>query len=179
LAKFGPSGVLEKEIAGGAKADVFASANMDYPQALNRSNKSGPVLRFARNKLCALVKPGLVVDSAHLLDRMLDPAIKLGTSTPNSDPSGDYAFDVFRKAEALKPGARETLEKRALKLMGTPRAPRRRPVTRSTAGTSRRAALTFSLSIARLPPKRTSNIPASKSFSCRTHSRSAPTTALP
>ena len=119
LAKFGPSGVLEKGIAGGAKADVFASANMDYPQALNRSNKSGPVLRFARNKLCALVKPGLVVDSAHLLDRMLDPAIKLGTSTPNSDPSGDYAFDVFRKAEALRPGARETLEKRALKLTGT------------------------------------------------------------
>ena len=118
VAKFGPSGVLEKEIAGGAKADVFASANMDYPQALNRSNKSGPVLRFARNKLCALVKPGLAVDSAHLLDRMLDPAIKLGTSTPNSDPSGDYAFDVFRKAEALKPGARETLEKKALKLDG-------------------------------------------------------------
>lgn len=119
VARFGPSGVLEKEIAGGAKADVFASANMDYPQALNRSNKTGPVLRFARNKLCALVKPGLAVDSAHLFDRMLDPAIKLGTSTPNSDPSGDYAFEVFRKAEALKPGARETLEKKALKLTGT------------------------------------------------------------
>ncbi len=117
--KFGPSGVLEKEIAGGAKADVFASANMDYPQALNRSNKSGPVLRFARNKLCALVKPGLAVDSASLLDRMLDVAIKLGSSTPNSDPSGDYAFEVFRKADAIKPGARATLEKKALKLTGT------------------------------------------------------------
>jgi molybdate transport system substrate-binding protein len=117
-AKFGPSGVLEKEIVGGAKADVFASANMDYPQVLNRSNKSGPVLRFARNKLCALVKPGLVVDSASLLDRMLDPAIKLGTSTPNSDPSGDYAFEVFRKADAMHPGARAVLEKKALKLTG-------------------------------------------------------------
>ena len=104
VAKFGPSGVLEKEIAGGAKADVFASANMDYPQALNRSNKSGPVLRFARNKLCALVKPGLAVDSATLLDHMLDPAIKLGTSTPNSDPSGDYAFEVFRKADTITAG---------------------------------------------------------------------------
>jgi molybdate transport system substrate-binding protein len=118
-AKFGPSGVLEKEIAGGAKADVFASANMEYPQALNRSNKSGPVLRFARNKLCALIKPGLAVDSANLLDRMLDPAIKLGTSTPNSDPSGDYAFEVFRKADAIRPGARTILESKALKLTGT------------------------------------------------------------
>jgi molybdate transport system substrate-binding protein len=119
VAKFGPSGVLEKEIAGGAKADVFASANMEYPQALNRSNKSGPVLRFARNKLCALVKPGLTVDSANLLDRMLDPAIKLGTSTPNSDPSGDYAFEVFRKAGAMHPGAQAILENKALKLTGT------------------------------------------------------------
>jgi len=118
-AKFGPSGVLEKQIAGGAKADVFASANMDYPQALNRSNKSGPVLRFARNKLCALIRPGLKVDSASLLDRMLDAAIKLGTSTPNSDPSGDYAFEVFRKADVIRPGARTILESKALKLTGT------------------------------------------------------------
>lgn len=119
VAKFGPSGVLEKQIASGAKADVFASANMEYPQVLNHSNKSGPVRRFARNRLCALVKPGLAVDSANLLDRMLDPAIKLGTSTPNSDPSGDYAFEVFRKADAIRPGARSILESKALKLTGT------------------------------------------------------------
>ncbi len=119
VAKFGPSGVLEKEIAGGVKADVFASANMEYPQALNRANKSGPVLRFARNKLCALVRPGLAAGSANLLDRMLDPVIKLGTSTPNSDPSGDYAFEVFRKADTMRPGARAILENKALKLTGT------------------------------------------------------------
>ena len=94
--KFGPSGILKDEIAGGAKADVFASANMEHPQALHAAGKSGPVVRFARNRLCALVKPGLKVDSASLLDRMLDPQIKLGTSTPKADPSGDYAFEVFR-----------------------------------------------------------------------------------
>jgi len=117
--KFGPSGVLEGEIAGGAKADVFASANMEYPRLLNRAGKSGPVARFARNKLCALVKPGLQVDSATLIDRMLDSAIKLGTSTPNSDPSGDYAFAVFRKADAVRPGAGAILERKALKLTGS------------------------------------------------------------
>jgi molybdate transport system substrate-binding protein len=117
--KFGPSGVLEKEIAGGAAADVFASANMDYPNMLNRAGKSGPVIRFARNKLCALVKPGLKVDSDDLIDRMLDPSIKLGTSTPNSDPSGDYAFEVFRKIDAIRPGAGAKLEQKALKLTGS------------------------------------------------------------
>jgi molybdate transport system substrate-binding protein len=116
--KFGASGLLEKEIADGAKADVFASANMEYPQMLNRAGKSGPVVRFTRNKLCALAKPGLKVDSETLIDRMLDPAIKLGTSTPNSDPSGDYAFEVFRKINAIKPGAGAILEHKALKLTG-------------------------------------------------------------
>ena len=117
-AKYGPSGILKDEIAGGAKADVFASANMEHPQALSAAKKSGPVLLFARNRLCALVKPGLNVDSTTLLERMLDPAIKLGTSTPKADPSGDYAFEVFRKAEAIKPGAQAVLEKKALQLMG-------------------------------------------------------------
>jgi ABC-type molybdate transport system substrate-binding protein len=117
--KFGPSGLLEKEIADGAKADLFASANMEYPRMLNSANKSGPVFRFARNKLCALVKPGIKVDSETLVDRMLDPSIKLGTSTPNSDPSGDYAFEVFRKIDAIRPGAGAILERKALKLTGS------------------------------------------------------------
>jgi molybdate transport system substrate-binding protein len=97
--KFGASGLLKNEISGGAKVDVFASANMEHPQALNDEKKSGPVVRFARNKLCALVRPGLKMDSASLLERMLDPNVKLGTSTPKADPSGDYAFEVFRKAD--------------------------------------------------------------------------------
>jgi molybdate transport system substrate-binding protein len=117
-AKYGPSGLLKDEIAGGAKADVFASANMEHPQALSAASKSGPVLLFARNRLCALVKSGLKVDSASLLERMLDPAIKLGTSTPKADPSGDYAFEVFRKAETITSGAQAALEKKALQLMG-------------------------------------------------------------
>jgi molybdate transport system substrate-binding protein len=76
---------------------------MEHPQALHDEKKSGPVFRFARNKLCALVRPGLVVDSATLLDRMLDPDLKLGTSTPKADPSGDYAFEVFRSSLGRNP----------------------------------------------------------------------------
>src|SRR5262245_6255104 len=117
-AKYGASGLLKNEISSGAKADVFASANMEHPQALHNEKKSGPVIRFARNAVCALVRPGLKVDSANLLERMLDPTIKVGTSTPKADPSGDYAFEVFRKAEVIKPGAQAALEAKALQLTG-------------------------------------------------------------
>jgi molybdate transport system substrate-binding protein len=122
-AKFGPSGTLKDEIAGGARTDVFASANMEHPLALASARKSGPVVLFARNRLCALARPGVAVDTTTLLDRMLDLTVKLGTSTPLADPSGDYAWEVFRKAEKLRPGAFATLERKALKLVGGPDAP--------------------------------------------------------
>jgi ABC-type molybdate transport system substrate-binding protein len=117
-ARYGASGLLKDEISKGAKADVFASANMEHPQALHSQNKSGPVVRFARNTLCALVKSGLKVDSSNLVEYMLDPGVKLGTSTPKADPSGDYAFEVFRKADAIRPGAQAVLAKKALQLTG-------------------------------------------------------------
>jgi molybdate transport system substrate-binding protein len=122
-AKFGPSGLLKDEIAGGAKAEVFASANMEHPLALAVMNLSGPVVLFARNRLCALVRPGLAVESATLLDRMLDPQIKLATSTPRSDPAGDYAWEVFRRADRIKPGNFAALERKALQLVGGPSSP--------------------------------------------------------
>src|SRR5882757_975225 len=74
-AKWRASGLLKNEIAGGAKTDIFASANMEHPQALHDAGKSGVVVLFTRNRLCALVRPGLTVDSANLLERMLDPTV--------------------------------------------------------------------------------------------------------
>jgi molybdate transport system substrate-binding protein len=122
-AKYGPSGMLKDEITDGAHAEVFASANMEHPQALATTGKSGPVVLFARNRLCTLVRPGLAVESATILDRMLDANVKLGTSTPRADPSGDYAWEVFRKADRLRPGAFAVLEGKALRLTGGPNAP--------------------------------------------------------
>src|SRR5580704_14289961 len=90
--RFGPSGVLKDDIVAGAKADVFTSANMEHPQALAAARLSGPVVLFARNRLCAIARPGLDVEPATLLDRMLDPTVKLATSTPKADPAGDYAW---------------------------------------------------------------------------------------
>ena len=102
--KFGPSGVLKNEIAGGAKAQVFASANMEHPQALHDAGKSGPVVRFARNKMCALANPLLKVDSDNLLARMLDPEVKLGISTPKADPVRRLCDRVFPQGRGDQAG---------------------------------------------------------------------------
>lgn len=109
---FGPSGLLRQRIAGGEAQDLFAAANMEHPRAL------GPTVAFARNRMCAIARPGLEVTAGTLLERMLDPQVKLGTSTPRADPAGDYAFMLFARAEALRPGARATLEGKALLLTG-------------------------------------------------------------
>lgn len=115
-----PSGLIRDAIAGGEAAEVFASANMSPPQSLAQAGKAGPVVLFARNALCAFVKPGLEVTSETLLERMLDPSVKLGTSTPRADPAGDYAYQAFARAEAVRAGAKATLEAKALNLTGGP-----------------------------------------------------------
>ena len=117
-AKYGPSGTLRDAIAAGEPAHVFASANMEHPQSLAKAGRSGAVTMFARNRLCALVRPGLAATPDTLLDTMLRDDVRLGTSTPKADPSGDYAFEAFAKAEALKSGSRATLEKKAQQLTG-------------------------------------------------------------
>ncbi|MEZ5877698.1 MAG: molybdate ABC transporter substrate-binding protein [Tepidamorphaceae bacterium] len=122
--QFGPSGLMRKRIEEGETAHVFASANMKHPKALAEAGKAGDVRMFARNKLCAIAQPDVSVSTGTLLDTMLDPAIRVGTSTPKADPSGDYAFALFGKAEAVKTGAKETLEAKALQLTGGPDSPK-------------------------------------------------------
>lgn len=122
-AVYGASGLLRERIAKGEAAEVFASANMGHPQALAAAGKAVAPLSFARNLLCALTRPEVGVQSANLLERMLDPAVRLGTSTPKADPSGDYAFELFARADAVRAGARQALEAKALKLTGGPDSP--------------------------------------------------------
>lgn len=121
--EFGPSGILRDRLAKDERADLFASANMEHPKALADAGKAQPVRRFARNKLCALASPKVGATTDNLLAKMLDPSVKLGTSTPQSDPSGDYAWEVFRKAEAMKPGSFQQLSTKALQLVGGPTSP--------------------------------------------------------
>ncbi len=121
---FGASGLLRERIETGEPAEVFASADRGNPEALANAGRSGPVTSFARNALCAFTRPEVAATTGTLLARMLDPAIRLGTSTPKADPSGDYAWQLFAKAEALQPGAKAALEAKALQLTGGPTSPR-------------------------------------------------------
>lgn len=118
---FGASGLLRERIEGGETAHVYASANMKHPKTLAAAGKAAtPVKMFARNQLCAIAQDGMAVTTDTLLEKMLADDIRVGTSTAKADPSGDYAFALFGKAEALKAGATATLEAKALKLTGGP-----------------------------------------------------------
>lgn len=121
--EFGPSGILRDRLAKGEPADLFASANMEHPKALLDTGRAQAVRAFARNKLCALASPKVGATTANLLAKMLSPDVKLGTSTPQADPSGDYAWEVFRRAETVKPGSFALLSSKALKLVGGPTSP--------------------------------------------------------
>lgn len=115
---FGPSGVLRERIEKGETPDLFASADMSNPLALARAGKAGPVALFVRNRLCAFARPGLKVDADTLLTTMLDPKIKLGTSTPKADPGGDYTWAMFAKTDAIHSGDAAVLQAKALQLVG-------------------------------------------------------------
>jgi molybdate transport system substrate-binding protein len=120
--QFGPSGMMRERIEKGAKVDVFASADLGHPRQLVADGRAGFVVRFTGNRLCAMAKPELGLTSANVLDKALDPTIKLGTSTPVADPGGDYTWKVFDRAEVLRPGAGVALKNKALKLVGGPQA---------------------------------------------------------
>jgi len=119
--EFAASGLLRERIERGEAAHVFASADVGHPTKLADAGRATTkVAVFARNQLCALAREGLPVTPATLLDTMLDRTVRLGTSTPKADPSGDYALALFAKADKLKAGARATLAARALQLTGGP-----------------------------------------------------------
>ena len=120
---FGPSGVLREKIQHGDAVDVFASADMDQPRTLSRERGGLPVMLFTRNRLCALGRSALGLSADNLLDRLLDPSVRLATSTPGADPGGDYAWAVFARAEKVHPGAQAILQAKARKLVGGPNTP--------------------------------------------------------
>jgi molybdate transport system substrate-binding protein len=128
---FGASGLLKDRIAahtsGEVKpAHVFASANMEHPQALAATGRFATERRFTRNALCALTALPMAVREDNLVSILLSPAIKLGISTPRADPSGDYTWQMFERIEATGAGPKgsaDALKAKALQLTGGPTSP--------------------------------------------------------
>ncbi len=121
--RFGPSGTLRKDVEAGARPDLFASADTANPLKLQQEGFAGPVVDFASTRVVAVAAPGLHVDPGNLLATLLNPAVKLGTSTPVADPLGDYTEQIFAKANALMPGAKATLDAKAQRLIASPDSP--------------------------------------------------------
>jgi len=112
--EFGPSGLLREKIETGAQADILASADMDHARRLALGHPERTVINFSRNRLCVLARNRIGLTPDNMLDRLLDPSVRLATSTPGADPGGDYAWAMFARAEAVHPGARAALEAKAL-----------------------------------------------------------------
>ena len=124
---FGASGLLRARIEKGELAQVFASADMDHPQRLAQAGGWTLPSVFALNQMCVLASPSVAASPQTLLATMLRPDVRVGTSTPKADPSGDYAWALFRRAEVLQPGAYALLDAKALKLTGGADSPRPPP----------------------------------------------------
>lgn len=131
--RFGPSGLLRKAIEEGERPDVFASANMAHPSKLASGGWGRPVVLFARNQLCALAQPDVQLTTDNFLETLLDEDVRLGTSTPKADPSGDYAWELFQKADAVQVGSFDKLSGKALQLTGGPDS-QKAPEGRNTYG---------------------------------------------
>jgi molybdate transport system substrate-binding protein len=121
--EFGPSGVMRERIEKGERVDVFTSADMGHPQRLEREGRASSAVMFARNAVCAFSTARLRLTPASLLETMLDPAIRLGTAAPVSDPLGDYTVQMFKRADAVTPGSSTILASKAKVLIGGPSPP--------------------------------------------------------
>ena len=122
---YSPSGTLRQQIEAGLRPDVFASADTASPQTLEQEGLAGPVQVFASNQNVVVVRSGFgqPVGPSNLLSVLLDGSTRIGTSTPVADPSGDYAQQIFQKADAVVPGATATLQAKAQELVANPNAP--------------------------------------------------------
>jgi molybdate transport system substrate-binding protein len=121
---FGASGLLRERIEKGEPAQVFTSADTAHPARLAAAAQWQAPQVFVRNTLCAIASENVAVSSANLLDVMLQPSVRLGTSTPKADPAGDYAWEFFRKADSVKTGSYAALDAKALKLTGGADSPK-------------------------------------------------------
>ncbi|MGB9095934.1 substrate-binding domain-containing protein [Erwinia sp.] len=119
---FGPAGLLLQRIEQGERCDLFASANSAHPQSLVNKGSALDIGLFTHNKLCLSVTTKLAAEGRDWLDLLLDPTLRLATSTPLSDPSGDYTWQLFERIEATHPGKGNALKKRAMTLVGGPQS---------------------------------------------------------
>jgi molybdate transport system substrate-binding protein len=121
--ELGPSGVLRERMENGQHADLFISANLTHPKELLRLGLTEKIISLAQNEVCLFGTFTPVISFEDTINTLLDPHLRLGTSTPGDDPGGDYALEVFRLADAIRPGSYDILANKSLQLVGGRNSP--------------------------------------------------------
>jgi ABC-type molybdate transport system substrate-binding protein len=121
---FGGSGLMRERIEKGESPDLLLSADLGSPRKLEAMRRTVvPAIPFARNRMCVLSRRSAGVTARNLIDRLLDKRVRLKTSTPVADPSGDYAWAIIDRIDALRPGAGAILRGKAQASMGLEATP--------------------------------------------------------
>ena len=111
---FGGSGLLRERIEKGERPDLFLSADLGSPRKLEELGRTVlPVIAFARNRMCVVSRRAAGVTQENLVDRLLAQGVRVKTSAPIADPAGDYAWAIFDRIEAARPGAGARLKDKA------------------------------------------------------------------
>jgi ABC-type molybdate transport system substrate-binding protein len=118
-ASFGGSGLMRERIENGESPDLLLSADLGSPRELEAMHRTVvPAIPFARNRMCVLSRRSAGVTASNLIDRLLAKRVRLKTSMPVADPSGDYAWTIIDRIDALRPGSGAILREKAQASMG-------------------------------------------------------------
>jgi ABC-type molybdate transport system substrate-binding protein len=129
-ASFGGSGLMRERIEKGEPADVLLSADLGSPRKLEAEHRTAlPVVAFARNRMCILSRRAMGVTADNLIEQLLKPGVRLKTSQPVADPSGDYAWAILDAIDSRRPGAGAVLKQKAQASMALTAPPGQSPVT--------------------------------------------------
>lgn len=113
-ATFGGSGAMRERIEKGEKPDLLLSADLGSPQKLEAQGRTVvPVIAFARNRVCVVSRRSAGVTPTNLIDHLLAKSVRIKTSAPIVDPSGDYAWAIFDRIDEMRPGSGALLKSKA------------------------------------------------------------------
>jgi molybdate transport system substrate-binding protein len=110
---FDPAGMLRQRIEAGERCDFFSSANRQHPEALLAQHRAIQIGIFAANTLCLTIRRDIVTQDAYWLAVLMRDDLRLATSTPQCDPSGDYTWQLFDNIENMHCGFGEKLRSKA------------------------------------------------------------------
>ncbi|EIJ68758.1 substrate-binding domain-containing protein [Pasteurella bettyae] len=115
---FGPAGLLRERIEQGENCDLFISADTKQIEQLEAQHKISHSQIIAQNQLCLTLLNKAEYKECSALDLLLNPNLRVGTSTPICDPSGDYSWQLFEKIEQAYPTHGNRLKNHAYQLVG-------------------------------------------------------------